>query len=220
MSAIVRPVFCAASISSVVTDLPLVCTFPAISSRAFILLEKRFSILFVQQFVHNIFLIAIPAACCGNMTVSAKHTAISVRHVSEMVDRFVNSEAETQGFGLRIMSIGTPSWRAKAQKILHPVAVQSQGIQAWMLAKEDAAMLTADMHKRSDFREYNSPYLLVNNGQSTTVNTMQTRNYTNGIELHPEMAHPGFVPQQGHFDEGFPSSSIRCCRSTATRSTR
>jgi hypothetical protein len=142
--------------------------------------------------------------------LSADHRTLRVYHtpemqavVSEMVDRFVNSQAETQAFGLHIMSIGTPSWRAKAQRILHPVAVQSQGIQAWMLAKEDAAMLVADMHKRGDFREYNSPYLLVNNGQATTVNTMQTRSYTNGIELHPEMAHPGFVPQQGHFDEGF-----------------
>jgi hypothetical protein len=142
--------------------------------------------------------------------LSADHRTLRVYHtpemqavVSEMVDRFVNTEAETQAFGLHIMSIGTPSWRAKAQRVLHPVGVQSQGIQAWMLAKEDAAMIVADMRKRSDFREYNSPYLLVNNGQSTTVNTMQARSYTNAIELHPEMAHPGFVPQQGHFDEGF-----------------
>ncbi len=142
--------------------------------------------------------------------LSADHRTLRVYHtpemqavVAEMVDRFVNTEAETQAFGLRIMSIGTPSWRAKAQRILHPVAVQSQGIQAWIMAKEDAAMLFADMRKRSDFREYNSPYLLVNNGQSTVVNTMQTRNFTNAVELHPELAHPGFVPQQGHFDEGF-----------------
>src|SRR6266404_7605438 len=108
--------------------------------------------------------------------LSADHRTLRVYHtpemqavVSEMVDRFVNTEAETQSFGLRIASIGSASWRAKAQRILHPIAVQSQGVQAWMLAKEDASLLVADMRKRSDFREYNSPYLLVNNGQSTAI---------------------------------------------------
>jgi hypothetical protein len=142
--------------------------------------------------------------------LSADHRTLRVYHtpemqavVSEMVDRFVNSEAETQSFGLRIASIATPSWRSKAQRILHPVAVQSQGIQAWILAKEDASMLIADMRKRSDFREYNSPYLLVNNGQSTVVSTMRPKNYESAVILHPEQAHPGFEPQISQFEEGF-----------------
>ena len=142
--------------------------------------------------------------------LSADHRTLRVYHtpemqavVSEMVDRFVNSEAETQSFGLRIASIATPSWRSKVQKILHPVAVQSQGIQAWTLAKEDASMLVADMRKRGDFREYNSPYLLVNNGQSTVVSTMRPKNYESAIILHPEQAHPGFEPQISQFEEGF-----------------
>ena len=142
--------------------------------------------------------------------LSADHRTLRVYHtpemqavVSEMVDRFVNSEADTQSFGLRIASIATPTWRSKSQKILHPVAVQSQGIQAWTLAKEDASMLVADMRKRSDFREYNSPYLLVNNGQSTVVSTMRPKNYESAIILHPEQAHPGFEPQISQFEEGF-----------------
>jgi hypothetical protein len=142
--------------------------------------------------------------------LSADHRTLRVYHtpemqavVSEMVDRFVNTEAETQSFGLRIASIGSASWRAKAQRILHPIAVQSQGVQAWMLAKEDASLLVADMRKRSDFREYNSPYLLVNNGQSTVVSTMRPRNYSSAVILHPEQAHPGFEPQISQFEEGF-----------------
>ncbi len=142
--------------------------------------------------------------------LSADHRTLRVYHtpemqavVGEMVDRFVNSEAETQAFGLRICSIGNPSWRAKAQRILRPVDVKSQGIQAWMLAKEDAALLSADMRKRSDFREYNSPYLLVNNGQSTVVPALQARNYTSAVILHPEQVHPGFAPQISQFQEGF-----------------
>lgn len=142
--------------------------------------------------------------------LSADHRTLRVYHtpemqavVSEMVDRFVNTEAETQSFGLRIASIGSPSWRAKAQRMLHPIAVQSQGVQAWVLAKEDASLLVTDMRKRSDYREYNSPYLLVNNGQSTVVSTMRPKNYSAAVILHPEQAHPGFEPQISQFEEGF-----------------
>ena len=142
--------------------------------------------------------------------LSADHRTLRVYHtpqmqqtVGELVDRFVNSEAQTQAFGLRVISMGNPSWRAKAQRILHPVAVQSQGIQAWTLAKEDASLMIADMRKRSDFREYGSPQMLVNNGQSTVVSTVHPKNYANAIILHPEQAHPGFEPQQGQFLDGF-----------------
>jgi hypothetical protein len=142
--------------------------------------------------------------------LSADHRTLRVYHtpemqavVSEMVDRFVNTEAETQSFGLRIASIGSPSWRAKVQRMLHPIAVQSQGVQAWVLAKEDASLLVTDMRKRSDYREYNSPYLLVNNGQSTVVSTMRPKNYSAAVILHPEQAHPGFEPQISQFEEGF-----------------
>lgn len=142
--------------------------------------------------------------------LSADHRTLRVYHtpemqavVAEMVDRFVNTEAETQSFGLRIASVASPAWRAKAQRMLHPIAVQSQGVQAWMLAKEDASLLIADLRKRGDFREYNSPYLLVNNGQSTTVSTMRPKNYSSAVILHPEQAHPGFEPQVSQFEEGF-----------------
>ncbi len=142
--------------------------------------------------------------------LSADHRTLRVYHtpemqamVSEMVDRFVNTEAETQSFGLRIASVASPAWRAKAQRMLHPIAVQSQGVQAWVLAKEDASLLVADLRKRGDFREYNSPYLLVNNGQSTNVSTMRPKNYPSAVILHPEQAHPGFEPQIAQFEEGF-----------------
>ena len=151
--------------------------------------------------------------------LSADHRTLRVYHtpemqavVAQMVDRFVNSAAETHAFGLRVVGVQSPSWRAKAQRILRPVPVQSQGIQAWLVAKEDASLLLADLRKRSDFREYNlAPYLLVNNGQSTTVNTMQTRSYTNGIELHPKWPIPAPVAAAGKpaSTKAFRSSSVQ-----------
>ncbi len=122
--------------------------------------------------------------------------------VSEIVDRFVSSEAETEAFGLRVVTIGSPNWRAKALQLMKPVPVQSQGVQGWLLAKEDAALLLADLSRRNDFREHSSPHLLVNNGQSIVVSTLRQRSYMRGVSLTAN-AWPGYEPEIGALEEGF-----------------
>jgi hypothetical protein len=135
-------------------------------------------------------------------TLRVYHTPQMQDLVGEVVDRFVNSEAETHAFGLRVVSIANPNWRAKSHRLLRPVSVQSQGVQAWLLAKEDASLLIADLRRRTDFREYSSPHLLVNNGQSAVVAASRPRNYIRNVTLRPE-AWPGFEPELAQIEEGF-----------------
>jgi hypothetical protein len=130
------------------------------------------------------------------------HTPEMHAVVSEMVDRFVNTEAESHAFGMRVITLGSPGWRTKSHRVLHPVAAQTQGIQAWLLAKEDAALLVADLRRRTDFQEHSTPHLLVNNGQSRQISATRTRNYIRDAILTSE-AWPGFTPQMAQFEEGF-----------------
>jgi hypothetical protein len=130
------------------------------------------------------------------------HTPEVQAVVAEIVDRFVSSEAETFAFGLRIVTIDNPNWRATAVRLLRPVPVQSPGIQGWLISKEDAALLVSELKKRSDYREHSSPHMLVNNGQSTVVSTMRDRPYTRGILLRGG-AWPGYDPDMGKFEEGY-----------------
>ncbi len=136
-------------------------------------------------------------------TLRVYHTPQIHAVVGEMVDRFVNSEAESHAFGLRVLTVGSPNWRSKAHPVLHPVPAQSQGVQAWLLSKEDASLLMADLRRRSDFREHNTPHLLVNNGQSTVVSATQTKNYTRDVIVRPGSAWPGFEAQTAQIEEGF-----------------
>jgi hypothetical protein len=135
-------------------------------------------------------------------TLRVYHTPQVQAAVADVVDRFVNTEAETHAFSVRVITIGHPDWRIKAKQMLRPVAVQTQGIQAWLVEKEDAALLLAELRKRSDFREHSSPQLLVNNGQSTTVAATRPKTYVRDITLHPN-AWPAYEPEMGQFDEGF-----------------
>jgi len=135
-------------------------------------------------------------------TLRVYHTPDMHTVVADVVDRFVNSEAESNAFGLRIVTMGSPNWRSKAQRMLKPVSAQTQGVQAWLLAKEDAALLTAELRHRGDFREHSSPQMLVNNGQSTVVTATRPRNYVRDVLLRGA-TWPGFEPQVAQIDEGF-----------------
>ncbi|MGD9722832.1 MAG: hypothetical protein AB7O59_15970 [Pirellulales bacterium] len=145
----------------------------------------------------------IALLCANRRTLSVYHTPAMHAVVQEMVDRFVNTEAESHAFGMRVITLGNPNWRAKAHRMLRPVSAQTPGVQAWLMAKEDASLLLADLAKRSDFQEHSTPHLVVNNGQSTVVAKTRTRNYVRDIVMRPAEAWPAFEPQMGQIDEGF-----------------
>ncbi|HZZ71187.1 MAG TPA: hypothetical protein VFE24_02985, partial [Pirellulales bacterium] len=141
--------------------------------------------------------------------LSADHKTLKVYHtpqiqeiVSEIVDRFVNPDPETQAFGIRVLTVGNPNWRTTAMRLLHPIPAQTQGVQAWLLSKEDAALLASELRKRNDVREHSAPQTLVYNGQTGTVANLRQRNYIRSIILHPE-SWPGFEPEMAQLQEGF-----------------
>ncbi len=130
------------------------------------------------------------------------HTPQMQELISEIVDRFVNPETEQQAFSLRVLTVGSPSWRTSVARVLRPVPVQTQGVQAWLLSKEDAAVLSAELKKRNDIREHSAPQMLVFNGQGGNVANVRQRNYVRNITLKPE-TWPGFEPEMAQLQEGF-----------------
>ena len=64
-------------------------------------------------------------------------------------------------------------------------AVQSAGVEAWLVAREDAMLLREDLARRSDFQKHSSPRLLAKNGQNTIVNFSRPHPYVRS-RLAPE----------------------------------
>ncbi|MCS7305527.1 MAG: hypothetical protein NZ602_10530 [Thermoguttaceae bacterium] len=135
-------------------------------------------------------------------TLRVYHTPQMQAVVAEIVDRFVNAAAQTQSFGLRVITVDHPNWRAKSYRVLRRVPVQTPGVQAWVLPREDAALLLADLRRRSDYREHNSPHLLIPNGQSTVVSSMRQRSYVRDVTLRPDTLQ-GYEQELAQIDEGF-----------------
>ena len=135
-------------------------------------------------------------------TLRVYHTPEKQAIVADLVDRFVSSEAETCNFSLRVVTVNHPNWRAKAKPLLHPVPVQTAGTAAWLLEKEDGAILLAQLQRRSDYREHSSPRMMVNNGQSTMVTATRSRTYLRDVSFRGD-AWLGVQAEPGQIDEGF-----------------
>jgi hypothetical protein len=130
------------------------------------------------------------------------HTPQMQATVSEIVDRFVSSQAQNYGFGLRVMTLKNPNWRVRALPLMTSIPVQSPGVQGWIMAREDAALLLNEFRRRTDYREQTTPNQMVLNGQSTVISTMRPITYTKGI-IPTQAVWPGYQPELGQLDEGF-----------------
>lgn len=130
------------------------------------------------------------------------HTPEMQKIVADIVDRFVSNDANSNDFSLRVATIGSPNWRARAQNVLQPIQIQTPGAQAWILQREAAVNLVAELRRRSDFREHSSPQQVVSNGQSTMVSSTRSQYYVRDVRLTGS-SWPGYQAETAVVDEGF-----------------
>ena len=118
----------------------------------------------------------------NSTTLRVYHTPKVQRTVAGIVDRFVGGANQKYGVSIRLLTVGSVKWREFAWPVMTPVKVSSPGLEAWLLEKENAAVLLARLRNRGDFREHNSPNILVRSGQSETLRQSWPRNYIRGVE--------------------------------------
>jgi hypothetical protein len=135
-------------------------------------------------------------------TLRVYHTPQMQATVAEIVDRFVSSAAQQYGFGLRVITMKNPNWRVRALPLMTSIPVQSPGVQGWIMAREDAAILINEFRRRTDYREQTTPNQMVLNGQTQVLSTMRPISYTKGI-IPTQAVWPGYQPELGQLDEGF-----------------
>jgi hypothetical protein len=135
-------------------------------------------------------------------TLRVYHTPEVQAKVAEVVDRFLASDGDSIGFGLRVISVDQPNWRTRVQRYLKPVESKSPGVSTWLLEREDAALVLAELQRRNDFREHSAPHLLVSNGQPAVVSAMRPRNYVRDAVARADVW-PGYETRMGQVEEGF-----------------
>ncbi|TWT76420.1 hypothetical protein CA13_69140 [Planctomycetes bacterium CA13] len=141
--------------------------------------------------------------------MNASRDKLSVYHTPEVhnliggiVDRFVAGEVEPQIMHLRLMTVGNPNWRARAHMLMTHVPVDSPGVQAWILSKENAAMVLNLLRQRTDAREVQGVDMPVFNGQTENLSQIRGRNYVRNVRESPN-GWPPYEPETGEVLEGY-----------------
>ena len=110
-------------------------------------------------------------------TLHVYHTPVQAI-VAEIVDRFVNSEAESQVFSL-LITVGSPKLACQSDFADDTDPGPIAGREARPLAKENAALLLAGLQTRLPGTWF--AQMAVNNGQSIKVTSSLPRTYVRGV---------------------------------------
>jgi hypothetical protein len=140
--------------------------------------------------------------------LSADRDSLSVYHTPEMhnvvggmVERFIAGEKDPQVMHLRVMTVGSPNWRSRTHMLMQHVSVNSAGLQAWLLTKENAAIVLSLLRQRTDVREVKAVDMITHNGQTEKLTSTRGRNYIQNVRQAPT-GWPPYEPQTGEVQEG------------------
>jgi hypothetical protein len=122
--------------------------------------------------------------------------------VAQIVDRFVNPELSKYSVGVRLITVENPAWRAMAMPLMEPVRVETPGLQAWTLSRENAARLGAQLRSLVEYRVHNSDNVQIGHAQTHVVERWQPRTYPERLQLTPTN-YPGYQVLMGQIQEGF-----------------
>ncbi|MFI4876180.1 MAG: hypothetical protein ACIALR_12605, partial [Blastopirellula sp. JB062] len=134
-------------------------------------------------------------------TLRVYHTPEMQQIVRDVVEDFVESQAEVKNLGLRLVTVKSPNWRRLAYRMMQPVSVKTPGIEAWLLSKENAAILLDSLRKRSDYKEHQAANLMIHNGQSSAVSMLKPQTFMRSVRA--TAAWPGYELQSDQIEAGF-----------------
>ncbi len=129
------------------------------------------------------------------------HTPEVQRVVARMVKQLVDTHGRPYVFRMHLVTVNSPGWRSTAMSMMRPVPMQTPGVDAWLISKENAALLRASLSKRIDYREHNPPNLVIANGQTQAISRRQPRSYVRSVDVTRGLG-PAAV-QSSQIDEGF-----------------
>ena len=126
------------------------------------------------------------------------HTPEMQVRIEEIVARFVDDAATPHRFSVRVLGVGSPTWRNDMRPLLRPIPAATPGVQAWIMSREEAAVLVARLRARGDCEELPTGVVLAANGIPAVLTGGRKRTYVQDVAP----AGPGWQPVPGSCDEG------------------
>lgn len=139
------------------------------------------------------------------------HTPEIHKVIQPIVDRFVYRKGEVQSLEINLVTVGNPNWRTDHYSVLQPIEVPSPGVEAWMVSKENAALLLGELAKRSDFQKHGGGQVQAHDGQKIAMEKRAVKQFVRSVRWVPEQV-PNYQPLLTQVNEGY-SLDISCLNS-------
>ncbi len=130
------------------------------------------------------------------------HTPEIQSVVKGIVDRLVRTKGQVQTVDVNLITVAKPNWRSQAYTMLQPIEVKSPGVEAWLVSKENAAILMGQLGRRSDFKQHASGRLTNHDGQSFALDKTRPLQFVRSLRWTPGQA-AGYQPLMTTVNEGF-----------------
>ena len=134
-------------------------------------------------------------------TLRCFHVPAMQARVAEVVARFVGDAATPHRFSVRVLGAGSPAWRNDARAVLRPIPTATPGVQAWIVSREEAAVLLGIMRSRGECEELPTGPVLAANGVPAVLSGGRKRPYVQDVGPRAD-AGPGWQPLTASCDEG------------------
>jgi len=130
------------------------------------------------------------------------HTPEIHSTVKGIVDRFNRTRGQVQNIEVNLVTVENPNWRAQSYTMLQPIDVSSPGVEAWMVSKENAAILMGQLSRRGDFKQHNGGRIANHDGQTFELKKTKPVQFVRSLRWVPNQV-PNYQPQMTTVDEGY-----------------
>lgn len=130
------------------------------------------------------------------------HTPEIHNVIKPIVDRFVRTRGQAQNLDVNLVAIEKPNWRSQYYTMLQPIDVKSPGVEAWMISKENAAILLGQLSKRSDFKQISGGRLTNHDGQAFVLEKTKPVQFVRSLRWVPNQV-PNYQPLLTTLNEGY-----------------
>lgn len=139
------------------------------------------------------------------------HTPEIHKAIQPIIDRFVYRKGELQSLEINLVTVSNPNWRSEHYSVLQPIEIPSPGVEAWMVSKENAALLLGELSKRSDFQKHGGGEVHAHDGQKIVMERRASKQFVRSVRWAPGQI-PNYQPLLTQVNEGF-SLNIACLNS-------
>jgi hypothetical protein len=143
------------------------------------------------------------------------HTPAIQETVRRLVDRFVYTRGQIQAVDITLLTVDNPNWRGPVYSRMQPIETKSLGVEAFLLSKENAAVIINQLSRRGDAKLINSGKVSNHDGQPFMLRNTKLTQFFNRLQWIANQT-PNYQPLTANVDEGY-SVSISCLSSLDSR---